>query len=183
MIEHREAHEFDPNGRGLCSVCNLPKNVLEHKRWAEMHYEEAEADYHALLNEGRAERKEEDRVAREGARRVKVGDTVYWHDMDDGKCSGFYKITSMRSEEFISVTGQPEEEMLFTLEGNGEEREIMQCEVDYPPFPPGWIPVKDDRDRGYTMEEVEAETDRMLNSWAEGATKRNRARDALAGYE
>jgi hypothetical protein len=33
------------------------------------------------------------------------------------------------------------------------------------------------------MEEVEAETDRMLNSWAEGATKRNRARDALAGYE
>jgi hypothetical protein len=94
-----------------------------------MHYEEAEADYHALLNEGRAERKEEDRVAREGARRVKVGDTLYWHDMDDGKCSGFYKITSMRSEEFISVTGQPEEEMLFTLEGNGEEREIMQCRL------------------------------------------------------
>jgi hypothetical protein len=182
MADPREAHKFDPNARGLCSVCHLPKNILEHKRWQEKEYEEAEVAYHALLNEGRAEEEEHERVTRDGARRVKIGDRVYWHDPDDGERSGFYAITSMRTEPYISVTGEPKEEVIFSLEGD-ELEEIPGYYLDFPPFPPGWVPVDDGRARSYSYEEVVAESDRMLDSWAEAARKRNHARDALADYE
>jgi hypothetical protein len=182
MAEQREAHKFDPNGRGLCSVCRLPKDILEHKRWQEKEYEEAEAAYHALLNEGRAEEEEHERVTRQGARRVRIGDTVYWHDPDDGERSGFYAITSMRTEEYISVTGEPKEEVIFSLEGD-ELDEVSDYYLDFPPFPSEWVPVKDGRDRSYSLEESTAESDRMLDAWAEAARKCNHARDALADYE
>jgi hypothetical protein len=182
MADPREAHKFDPNGRGLCSVCRLPKNILEHKRWQEKEYEEAEVAYHALLNEGRAEEEEHERVTRDGARRVKIGDRVYWHDPEDGERSGFYAITSMRTEEYISVTGKAKEEAIFSLERD-ELEEISEYYLDFPPFPPGWVPVKDGRDKSYPHEEVVARHDRMLDSWAEAARKRNHARDALADYE
>ena len=117
MTDQREAHKFDPVGRGLCSACNLPTNVLQHKRWAEKEYEEAEVAYHTLLNEGRAEEEEQERVTRDGARRVKIGVRVYWHDPDDGERPGFYAITSMRTEEYISVTGKLKEEVISPWRG------------------------------------------------------------------
>ena len=99
----------------LCG--NLPTNVLQHKRWAEKEYEEAEVAYHTLLNEGRAEEEEQERVTRDGARRVKIGVRVYWHDPDDGERPGFYAITSMRTEEYISVTGKLKEEVISPWRG------------------------------------------------------------------
>ena len=101
---------------------------------------------------------------------------------DDGERSGFYTITGMRTEEYFSVTGEPKEEAIFTLEGD-ELEEISEYELDFPPFPPGWVPVKDDRDRTYSLEESTAESDRMLDAVAEAARKRIHARDALADYE
>jgi hypothetical protein len=88
----------------------------------------------------------------------------------------------MRTERYISVTGKPEEEVIFSLEGD-ELEEIAGYYLDFPPFPPGWVPVKDGRDRSYSHEEIVAETDRMLHSWVEAARKRNHAQDALADYE
>ena len=163
-------------------MCHLAKNILEHKRWQEKEYEEAEVAYHTLLHEGRAEDEEHERVTRDGTRRVKIGDTVYWHDPDDGERSGFYAVTSMRTEPYISVTGEPKEEVIFSLDGDDLE-EIQDYYLDLPPFPPGWVPADDGRDRCISMEEMKAETDRMLDSWEEAARKLNHARDALADYE
>jgi hypothetical protein len=179
-LETREAHEFDPNGRGLCSICHLPKNVLEHKRWQERAYEEAQAAHDALHD--RSKQEAEDRATRDGAKRMKVGDRVYRHDMENGERSGFYPITSIRTEEYVSVTGRPDEETIFALEGEDME-EISMYELDFPPFPPGWIPVKDRRDTGYTMEESNAEMDRLLDSWKEVDMRLIRARDAFTDYE
>jgi hypothetical protein len=175
MIEQREAHEFNPSGRGLCSVCGL-----EHKRWAEKEYEEALAAYHALMDGSKEEAEEE--ANRQAAKEMKIGDTVYWHDADDGKRSGFYVIKSKHTDVvFSAASGAPEDDTNFRLKDKKETVSWYDC--DFPPFPPGWVPVKDGRDRTYSMEEVEASTDRLLNEWQEAATKRNRARDALAGYE
>jgi hypothetical protein len=189
-LETREAHEFDPNGRGLCSICHLPKNVLEHKRWQERAYEEAQAAHDALHD--RSKEEEQERVTREGAKRAKIGDTVYWYDPEDGKRSGFYTITSMRIEEYIDVTGEPKEEAIFTLDGveadvygaePGELEQVDEFYLDFPPFPPGWVPAPDGRDRSHLYEEVVEEQDRMLDAWLKADLRLLHARNALAEYE
>jgi hypothetical protein len=69
----REAHKFDPVGRGLCSVCNLPKQVLQHKRWAEKEYEEALMAEQALLNlGGEWSQEEEDRRIEKAIKKVRT---------------------------------------------------------------------------------------------------------------
>jgi hypothetical protein len=176
MTDSREAHKFDPVGRGLCSVCNLPKNVLQHKRWAEKEYEEALMAEQALLNlDGEWSQEEEDRRIEKAIKKVRIGDTVYWRDPEDGESSGYYAINNIRNDEEL---GEP----IFTLEN---EMEVTAGDLDFDceEFTPGTRLPLDDREISISWEQAKAEGDRLLDELQAAALRRVAAKRNLSKYD
>ena len=131
-------------------MCNLPKKVLQHKRWAEKEYEEALMAEQALLNlGGEWSQEEEDRRIEKAIKKVRIGDTVYWRDPEDG------------------------------------ETEVTAGDLDFDceEFTPGTRRPKDDREKSISLEQANAELDRLLAELEAAALRRVAAKRNLSKYE
>jgi hypothetical protein len=157
-------------------VCSLPKKVLQHKRWAEKEYEEALMAEQALLNlGGEWSQEEEDRRIEKAIKKVRIGDTVYWRDPEDGESSGYYAINNIRNDEEL---GEP----IFTLE---KEIEVTAGELDFDcaEFTPGTRRPKDDREKSISLEQANADLDKLLAELEAAALRRVAAKSNLSKYD
>ncbi len=157
-------------------MCNLPKEVLQHKRWAEKEYEEALKAEQALLNlGGEWSQEEEDRRIEKAIKKARIGDTVYWRDPEDGESSGYYAINNIRNDEEL---GEP----IFTLEN---EMEVTADELDFDceEFTPGTRRPLDGREISISYEESEAEMNRLLAELEAAALRRVAAKSILSKFD
>jgi hypothetical protein len=154
------------------------------KPGGQMSNEEALANYEeALASEERAlaklggewSQEEEDRRIEKAIKKVRIGDTVYWRDPEDGESSGYYAINNILNDEEL---GEP----IFTLEN---EMEVTAGEVDFDceEFTPGTRRPLDDREISISWEQAKAEGDRLLEEWAAAAKRRIAAKVNLSMHD
>lgn len=132
--------------------------LVVNKPSGQMSYEEALANYEeALANEeesvaklgGEWSQEEEDRRIEKAIKKVRIGDTVYWRDPEDGESSGYHAINNILNDEEL---GEP----IFTLE-NEMEVTAGQLDFDCEEFTPGTRRPLDDREISISWEEAKAE--------------------------